>query len=156
MERAILLALIERLEPEVGPCSLADLSMYGDHEVLPRPLAWYMLARALLGAREALESGDEEQIRKAATACQSFERSAREGAARTKRRRGGQEGGLAEKAKANERFEKRSQEFARRAEGKDRAGQLAVRALLFREMEKSGERLPSRPASAKWFPVRKK
>jgi hypothetical protein len=81
MDRIILQKLLDRLEKEIGPVEQGFFSAWeGDEENLAVRTAAGMghFAQAVLYAREALASGDDEQIRTAAQICPTFERTGRE------------------------------------------------------------------------------
>jgi hypothetical protein len=87
----ILQHLVRRLESQVGSVSRADFAAWGDEEpaVLSMGPGKSHLAQALLWAREALESGDEEEIAQAALICPTLERTGIDVAAKARRKMGG-------------------------------------------------------------------
>src|SRR5690348_10338705 len=78
--RVVLEQLLKRLEPIVGSVSRGDFGFWvGDPEGEAKHRersqnGWYRLATAVLGARDALASGNPEKIVMAALICPTFER----------------------------------------------------------------------------------
>jgi len=80
--RIVLRHLIERLQPEVGNISRKDFGVWeGEGEAALKDLGTagrLHLAEALLEARQALASGDDEQIAEAEDICLALEQKGRE------------------------------------------------------------------------------
>lgn len=133
--RIILEALVGRLEPIVGDMGPGDFSAWeGEEEALSRRTAAGEghLAKALLTARKALASGDDAMMSVAALICPALERTGRQIAGATPRRRGGR----SRAAQINDRWEPYVAQYrALLSEGKSPA---VASATVKRRMEAAG------------------
>lgn len=157
--KIILEAIISRLEPEVGEVDWIDFSAWGDDgaaAVIAKLSGGRgHLASALLHAREALESDDQEKIEVASLLCPTLERTGRElekscrefeakTIARNRRKAGGSRRGQQQSAAAKTLWTPWIEEFSKRIQsGED---EKEARVAVVRQMEKTGFSLPGEDA----------
>jgi hypothetical protein len=164
--RPLLRVLIERLEPEVGHISMADFSYWGDAP--PPGLQAHIvsgrlhLARALLLAKEALASDNDEEIVTASLMCPTFERTGREIARKhaddlrsvnekSRRVAGGSTRGHQQRIASQEFWAPWQAEFQARLPS---AGQAKARATVTKDIRAAGHTI-SDSAARKWLSEKK-
>jgi hypothetical protein len=115
---------------------------------------WDHLAQAIVQARKALASGDDEQMKEAACYCLMYLSQSREMRAAHQRGAGGNQRGTAQRKDAADRYARYIAEFETRSAGKTADEQLRIRNAIKGMMETAGMKVGPKTMQRR-FPIKR-